>query len=123
MVAGFVGPNGAGKSTTIRTLLGIGNLIPASLGWALTGTLLAVLFRSPAPAIATGAAYALPGEALLVGSWDDAAQWLPRSLTDALAAGGTPLVSYGHAATLLALYGSVTFLLIVVLFVRRDVTA
>ncbi len=87
------------------------------------GTLLAVLFRSPAPAIATGAACGLPGEALLVGSWDDTAQWLPRRLMDALAAGGTSLVSYGQAATLLALYGSVASLLIVVLFVRGEVTA
>jgi energy-coupling factor transporter ATP-binding protein EcfA2 len=77
--------------------------------WAAMGTPLAVLFRSPASAIATGADYALPGESLLVGSWDDTAQWLPRRLMDALAAGGTSLVSCWHAATLL--------------FVRREVTA
>lgn len=59
---------------------GIGNLILAGLGWGLLGTLLAVLFRSPAVAVAAGAAYALPGEALLVSAWDDGALWLP--LTD-----------------------------------------
>lgn len=102
---------------------GIGNLTLAILGWGLLGTLLAVLFRSSAVAVAAGAAYALPGEALLVTAWDDGASWLPRSLLDAFAAGGTPLVSYGRASVLLALYGLVALVVIGTVFARRDVTA
>jgi len=101
----------------------IGNLIASSLGWGVIGTLLAVLLRAPAPAVAAGIAYALPVEMLLDAAWDDAALWLPRGLLDSLAYGGTPLVSYGRAWALVALYTVVALGLSAVVFARRDVTA
>lgn len=101
----------------------IGNLILSTLGWGVIGALLAVVLRSPAPAVAAGVAYALPVEMLLASVWDDAARWLPRGLLDSLAAGGTPLVSYGRASALIALYTVAALTVIAVLFARRDVTA
>ncbi|MFP4636139.1 MAG: ABC transporter permease [Nitriliruptoraceae bacterium] len=101
----------------------IGNLILSTLGWGMIGALLAVLLRSPAPAVAAGVAYALPVEMLLSSVWDDAARWLPRGLLDGLAAGGTPLVSYGRASALVALYTVGALTVMAVLFTRRDVTA
>lgn len=102
---------------------GIGNLILASLGWGMIGVLLAVLIRAPAPAVAAGVAYALPVEMLLRSAWADGAQWLPGGLLGALAAGGTSVVSYDRALTLVGLYAAVALIAVGVLFMRRDVTA
>lgn len=102
---------------------GIGNLILASLGWGMIGALLAVLIRAPAPAVAAGVAYALPVEMLLASAWEDAARWLPRGLLDAVAAGGTSVVSYDRALALAAVYVAVALVTVGVLFTRRDVTA
>jgi len=101
----------------------IGNLVLSSLGWGVIGALLAVVLRAPAPAVSVGLAYALPVEMLLASAWDDAPLWLPRGLLDSLAAGGTPLVSYGRASILVATYVFASLVVMGALFVRRDVTA
>jgi ABC-2 type transport system permease protein len=82
-----------------------------------------MLIRAPAPAVAAGVAYALPVEMLLRSAWADGAQWLPGGLLGALAAGGTSVVSYGRALTLVGLYTAVALIAVGVLFMRRDVTA
>ena len=95
---------------------GLGNLLLATLGWGLLGTL-----RAPAAAVGVGLAYALPGELLVTAAWSDGARWLPGQLLDALAQGGTAAVTYGSAGLLLALYGVVAMVAGTTLFARRDV--
>ena len=99
------------------------NLVLAALGWGVLGAVLALAFRSPAPAIGTGLAYALPFELLLSAAWTDGAGWLPGQLLGALAAGGTQATSYGRTSLLLLLYSSVALVGAAVVFRRRDVSS
>lgn len=99
------------------------NLVLATLGWGLLGAVLALAFRSPAPAIGTGLAYALPFELLLSAAWRDGANWLPGQLLGALAAGGTQVSSYGRTSLLLSLYSAVALIGAAVVFRRRDVSS
>jgi ABC-2 type transport system permease protein len=107
------------------TALGSGfvNLVLATLGWGLLGTLLALVLRSPAAAVGAGVAYALPFELVLSTAWSTSARWLPGQLLGTLADGGTATVPYGRAALLLAVFGVAAAAAGTTLFVRRDVTA
>jgi ABC-2 type transport system permease protein len=100
---------------------GLGNLLLATLGWGLLGTVLALVLRAPAAAVGVGLAYALPGELLVTAAWSDGARWLPGQLLDTLAQGGTAAVTYGWAGLLLALYALVAVVAGTTLFTRRDV--
>jgi ABC-2 type transport system permease protein len=100
---------------------GLGNLLLATLGWGLLGTVLALVLRSPAAAVGVGLAYALPGELLVTAAWSDGARWLPGQLLNTLAQGGTAAVTYGWAGLLLALYALVAMVAGTTLFTRRDV--
>jgi ABC-2 type transport system permease protein len=100
---------------------GLGNLLLATLGWGLLGTVLALVLRAPAAAVGVGLAYALPGELLVTAAWSDGARWLPGQLLDTLAQGGTAAVTYGRAGLLLALYAVVAVVAGTTLFTRRDV--
>jgi ABC-2 type transport system permease protein len=100
---------------------GLGNLLLATLGWGLLGTVLALVLRAPAAAVGVGLAYALPGELLVTAAWSDGARWLPGQLLDTLAQGGTAAVTYGWAGLLLALYTIVAVVAGTTLFTRRDV--
>jgi ABC-2 type transport system permease protein len=102
---------------------GFGNLLLATLGWGLLGALLALLLRSPAAAVGAGVAYALPFELVIATAWASGARWLPGQLLGTLADGGAATVSYGRAALVLTLYGTLTITLCATLFTRRDVTA
>jgi ABC-type transport system involved in multi-copper enzyme maturation permease subunit len=100
---------------------GLGNLLLATLGWGLLGTVLALVLRAPAAAVGVGLAYALPGELLVTAAWSDGARWLPGQLLDTLAQGGTAAITYGWAGLLLALYTVVAVVAGTTLFTRRDV--
>ena len=98
------------------------NLMLSALGWAGLGTLAAIVFRAPGPAV--GAVLALfPVEALINGWWDQGPRWLPGELFKSVAAGGTGLSAYSRS---LALTLGATILAVALsnwLFVRNDVTA
>jgi ABC-2 type transport system permease protein len=94
----------------------------ACVGYGLFGTALAVIFRSPAVAIALGVAWVLPIEAIIVGViWSNGDRWLPGQLLSALAHGGTSDASYSHALVILGLYAALTAAGTLLLFERRDV--
>jgi ABC-type transport system involved in multi-copper enzyme maturation permease subunit len=100
----------------------IGNVSLAAVGYATLGVVLGILFRSPVSAIAVGLAFLLPVEAILSSSSSSTARYLPGQLLDAVAQGGTTVVSYTWALLGAAI---VVVLLAVVsgrLFVRRDLT-
>jgi hypothetical protein len=103
-------------------LVGGVNILAAFLGWSILGAVLAVVFRSPAPAVVVGVAYALPLENLLLAAWSDGARWLPVQLLTTLAWGGLPDVSYTRAAVLAAIYAALAVALLLGLMNRRDVT-
>jgi ABC-2 type transport system permease protein len=92
----------------------------ACIGYGVLGTALAILLRSPAVAIAVGVAYALPGEAIINGLWNNGDRWLPGQLLSALAHGGTSSASYTHALVTLTAYAVLVAGGTLVLFQRRD---
>ncbi len=97
--------------------------LAAVVGWALLGMALAVFVRSTPLALGIGIAWAGPFEHLLQDAWTAASSWFPGLLIESLAAGGTPDVSFGRAAALVAVYVTVAAGAAFALFARRDVTA
>jgi ABC-2 type transport system permease protein len=93
----------------------------ACVGYGVLGTALAIVFRSPAVAIALGVAYVLPGEAIINALWSNGDRWLPGQLLSALAHGGTSSASYAHSLVTLTVYAVIVAAGTLVLFRRRDV--
>src|ERR671923_2416953 len=76
-------------------------------GYALLGTMLAVLVRSVPVALAIGIAWAGPFEHLLQDAWDPAQRFFPGLLLEAFVAGGTTQVSVTRAFVTVAAYVAV----------------
>jgi ABC-2 type transport system permease protein len=126
-VAFALGPSKGISTSHWTTSTGLGDLgqtilhiYLAAIGYGVLGTALAILFRSPALAIAIGVAYALPGEAIINRLWDTGDRWLPGQLLSALAHGGTGTASYAHALITLSIYVIIVAAGTLVLFHRRD---
>jgi ABC-type transport system involved in multi-copper enzyme maturation permease subunit len=73
------------------------NTLLAAAGFAMLGTVLAIVLRSPTAAIGAGLAWLLPAETLIGSAWQGARQLLPGQLLQGLAAGGVEGVEY-HVA-------------------------
>lgn len=101
----------------------LGNLALAGAVWSVFGALLAISFRSPAPAVIAGVAWTLPVENLLAAAWSTLAHWLPGQQLAALAARGNDNSTYGWALMLTALFASAALTAAALQFRRRDVTA
>ncbi len=92
-------------SEGIRSLFAaMGNMVLATLGYALLGALLGLLLRSPAPAIVVGILYALPVEALLTGAFSSLRNVLFGDQLSIIAQGGTAEVSYTSALLVAGLW-------------------
>jgi ABC-2 type transport system permease protein len=92
-------------------------------GYALLGTMLAVLVRSVPAALAIGIAWAGPFEHLLQDAWDPAGRYFPGLLLEAFVAGGTSEVSATRALLTVAVYVTLAAAIAGTVFSRRDVTA
>ncbi|HEY3051053.1 MAG TPA: hypothetical protein VGJ40_04950 [Gaiellaceae bacterium] len=92
-------------------------------GYALLGTMLAVLVRSVPVALAIGIAWAGPFEHLLQDAWGPAGRVFPGLLLEAFVAGGTSEVSATRAFFTVALYVTAAAAIAGTVFARRDVTA
>jgi ABC-2 type transport system permease protein len=92
-------------------------------GYALLGTMLAVLVRSVPVALAIGIAWAGPFEHLLQDAWDPSGRFFPGLLLEAFVSGGTSAVTTTRAFLTLAVYMAVAAALGGVTFARRDVTS
>jgi ABC-2 type transport system permease protein len=92
-------------------------------GYALLGTMLAVLVRSVPAALAIGIAWAGPFEHLLQDAWDPAGRYFPGLLLEAFVAGGTSEVSATRAFLTVAVYVTLAAAIAGTVFSRRDVTA
>jgi ABC-2 type transport system permease protein len=92
-------------------------------GYALLGTMLAVLVRSVPAALAIGIAWAGPFEHILQDAWGPAGRYFPGLLLEAFVAGGTSEVSAGRAFLTVAVYVTLAAAIAATVFSRRDVTA
>lgn len=92
-------------------------------GWAVFGTMLAVIFRSAPLALGVGFAWAGPFENIIVDSWDPGLRYFPGQVLASLIQGGTTELGIGRAAATAAIYTGVAAVVALVLVSRRDVTA
>jgi hypothetical protein len=92
-------------------------------GYAVLGTMVAVLLRSVPLALGVGIAWAGPVEHIIQNSWAAAAKFFPGLLLEAFAAGGTSEVSASRALLSVVAYTVVAAIIASVVFSRRDVTA
>jgi len=101
-----------------RTFL---NVLLTTLAFGTFGMILGLLFRSPISAIATGVIWSLILETILGGVVSSTQKWLPGQNFDNIAQGGSNTVSYQWSLGISALYLSVGFAIVAILFKRRDV--
>jgi len=92
-------------------------------GWAVFGTLLAVVFRSAPLALGVGFAWAGPFENIVVDSWDAGFQYFPGQVLASLIQGGTAELGIGRAALTATVYAAMAAASALALVSRRDVTA
>ena len=97
------------------------NALLTAVLYGAIGTAVGVLIRSTALALAAALVWALPLEHIINLAWNGASHWFPGLLLDAIAAGGTSLVSYERALLLGAIYGGAALLIGGITFLRRDV--
>jgi ABC-2 type transport system permease protein len=100
-----------------------GNALLAAACFGAVGAVIGVLVRSTPLALGLGIAWLGPVEHILQLSWSSAPSWLPGLLLDALANGGTTVVSYQRALSISLVFTGVAVVLGVVSFLRRDVNA
>ena len=103
------------------SLAAMGDLVLAVLGFGLFGALLALVFRSPAPAVIAGVAWTGPIENLLTAAWQSVGHWLPGQQLAAIADRGNSVSSYGWAVGLSLAFAAVAVGVGSTLFQHRDV--
>ena len=92
------------------------------VGWAVFGTMLAVIFRSAPLALGVGFAWAGPIENIVVDSWPTGYRVFPGQVLGSLIRGGTIELGVGRAASTAVLYTAVAALVALAVTSRRDVT-
>ena len=92
-------------------------------GYAVLGTMVAVLLRSVPLALGVGIAWAGPFEHLIQNAWAPAVKVFPGLLLEAFVAGGTSDITSTRALATVAVYGVIAAVIASVVFARRDVTA
>jgi ABC-2 type transport system permease protein len=97
------------------------NALLAAALYGAVGTTVGLLVRSTPLALAAALVWVLPVEHIINLAWNGASQWFPGLLLDAIAAGGTSLVSYERALLLGIVYGTAALVVGGIAFVRRDI--
>jgi len=92
-------------------------------GWAVFGSVLAVIFRSAPLALGVGFAWAGPFENITVDSWDTGYRVFPGQVLGSLIRGGTIELGFARALVTAAVYTGVAATATLLLISRRDVTA
>lgn len=85
-------------------------LVGSSIGWGITGAVLATVLRSVPAAVAIGAVWALPVESVLTSVWDSGNRWLPGSVFNAVAEQGTDALPLTTAVVLIVVYTGLAYL-------------
>lgn len=92
-------------------------------GWAIFGTMLAVIFRAAPLALGVGFAWAGPFENIVVDSWAAGYRYFPGQVLASLIQGGTSELGIGRAALTAVVYTGVAAAAAGSIVTRRDVTA
>ena len=103
------------------TLSAMGSLVLATVGFGVFGAVLALVFRSPAPAVIAGVAWTGPIENLLTAAWQSVGHWLPGQQLTAIADRGNAVSTDGWALGLGFAFVAVAAVAGSTLFQRRDV--
>jgi ABC-type transport system involved in multi-copper enzyme maturation permease subunit len=100
-----------------------GTALAGISGWAIFGTMLAVIFRSTPLALAVGFAWAGPFENITVDSWSTGYRVFPGQVLASLIQGGSAELGLGRALLTGTIYVAVAAAVALMLFTRRDITA
>ena len=92
-------------------------------GWAVFGSVLAVIFRSAPLALGVGFAWAGPFENIVVDSWNTGYRVFPGQVLGSLIRGGTIELGFARALVTAVVYTGVAATATLLLISRRDVTA
>lgn len=92
-------------------------------GWAVFGTMLAVIFRSTPLALGVGFAWAGPFENIVVDSWSAGYRYFPGQVLGSLIRGGTAELAMSRSILTALVYAAIAATATLVLVTRRDVTA
>lgn len=93
------------------------------IGWAVFGTMLAVIFRSAPLALGVGFAWAGPFENIISRSWTTGYRVFPGQVLASLIEGGTAELGLSRAVLTATIYAAVAATIALVLVSRRDVTS
>jgi ABC-type transport system involved in multi-copper enzyme maturation permease subunit len=93
------------------------------VGWAVFGTMLAVVFRSAPLALGVGFAWAGPFENIISRSWSTGYRVFPGQVLASLIEGGTAELGLSRAVLTASVYAAIAATIALVLVSRRDVTA
>ena len=99
------------------------NFTLSVLGWGVIGFTVAVVSRSAIVAIAGGIGYMMVFEGLLGLLAESATTYLPGTVLNAVAAGGTAVMAYGTAVVLATGFVLVALVIAFAVFARRDITS
>jgi len=99
------------------------NFTLSVLGWGVIGFAVAVMSRSAIVAIAGGIGYMMVFEGLLGLLAESATTYLPGTVLNAVAAGGTAVMAYGTAVLLATGFVLVALVIAFAVFARRDITS
>ena len=99
------------------------NFTLAVLGWGVIGFTVAVISRSAIVAIAGGIGYMMVFEGLLGLLAESATTYLPGTVLNAVAAGGTAVMAYGTAVLLATGFVLVALAIAFAVFAPRDITS
>jgi ABC-2 type transport system permease protein len=93
------------------------------IGWAVFGTMLAVIFRSAPLALGVGFAWAGPFENIISRSWTTGYRVFPGQVLASLIEGGTAELGLSRAVLTASIYAAIAAAIALVLVSRRDVTS
>lgn len=99
------------------------NFTLSVLGWGVIGFTVAVMSRSAIVAIAGGIGYMMVFEGLLGLLAESATTYLPGTVLNAVASGGTAVMAYGTAVLLATGFVLAALAIAFAVFARRDITS
>lgn len=99
-----------------------GNVLLSVIAFGTVGMILGLLLRSPISSISLGVIWLLIVENILIAVKSSLGNWMPGSLMSNIAVGGTADISYTHSISMVTIYLTVSTLIVVTLFRRRDVS-
>ncbi|MEA3185660.1 MAG: type transport system permease protein [Ilumatobacteraceae bacterium] len=93
------------------------------IGWAVFGTMLAIIFRSAPLALGVGFAWAGPLENIISRSWTTGYRVFPGQVLASLIEGGSAELGLSRAVLTATIYAAIAASVALVLVSRRDVTS